>query len=53
MATYLLYHHTKSDHVVKRNILRGYLVVLKGTGNHADKKTSEPVEPDILFSSVK
>ena len=31
-------------HVVNRNILRGYLAALKGTGNRADTKVSEPVK---------
>ena len=39
--------------VVNRNTLRGYPVVLKGTGNHMDTKVSEPVELDLFFPSVK
>ena len=40
-------------HVVNRNILRGYPVVLKGTENHADTKMSELGEPDLFFPSIK
>ena len=39
--------------VVNRNILSGYLVVLKGIANRADKKQSELAELDLFFPSVK
>ena len=32
---------------MSRNILRGYPVALKGTGNRVDTKVSEPIEPDL------
>ena len=38
--------------VVNRNILRGYLVALKGTGNRTGIKVSEPVEPDFFLSKI-
>ena len=39
--------------VLNRNILRGHLVALTGTGNRADTKVSEPVEPDFFLSQCQ
>ena len=40
-------------HAVKRNMYRGNPDALKGVRYRADTKMSEPVEPDLFFSSVK
>ena len=39
--------------VVNRNIQKGYPGSPKGTGNCANSKVREPVEPDYFFPRVK
>ena len=38
---------------MNRNVLRGYPVGLKGTGNRADTKVSKPIKLNLFFPSVK